>query len=243
MRRRMRKAMVILDKTLSEKIEKVYNEIESCLNAPVQISKLDVENQEDVMKPCYYDGRENLYVIKLDTELEDNLFENALIRNMIYCKQMAEGSPLLEANPKDHFAVNVAGMINSVILDINLELQMKEYGIKLDEIDNMRMGDLFMFLRGDMAQTHRDMYNAMSSLQVILLHYTAENQDNVDQIIETFAISDPDLFEYIQKCTAIIDKYGCDTARGQMRCMRKIALALDMKDRMKIFYEGKATLI
>ena len=117
--------MVILDKALSEKIEKVYQEIERKLNAPVVILKMDTSNQEEMTKPCYYDGRKNEYVIKLDTELTDELFFNALIRNMIYCLQMAEQSPMLEANPKDYDAVNVAAMINSVVLDINLEMRLK----------------------------------------------------------------------------------------------------------------------
>lgn len=235
--------MVILDKTLSEKIAGVYKEIEGKLHHPVIISKLDTENQEEVAKPCYYDGRKEEYSIKLDTELEDNLFENALIRNMIYCLQMDEGAPLLEPDPRDHVAVNVAAMINAVILDINLEMRLKDYGIVLDEIDNMRLGDLFMFLRGDMYEVNRDLYNKMASLQTILLYYTAEKRENVEQIMETFELSDPALYEYIDKCIEIIDKYGCDTVRGQMRCMRKIALAMGMKDKMKVFYEGKATLI
>ena len=235
--------MVILDKTLSEKIQGVYEEIEGKLHHPVVISKMDTSNQEEMTRPCYYDGRTEEYIIKLDTELEDNLFENALIRNMIYCLQMDEGSPILEPNPKDNEAVNVASMINAVILDINLEMRLKAYEIVLDEIDNMRMGDLFMFLRGDLCVTNRELYNKMASLQVVLLYYTAEKKENVKQIMESFEISDEVLYEYIVKCIDIIDKYGCDTVRGQMRCMRKIALLMDMKDKVKVFYEGKATLI
>ncbi|MCI5597506.1 MAG: hypothetical protein MR380_12505 [Lachnospiraceae bacterium] len=235
--------MVILNKTLSEKIEGVYRDIEGKLHDPVVISAMDTNNQEEMMKPCYHDSKANQYVIKLDAELEDSLFENALIRNMIYCLQMEEGSPLLDPNPHDNDAVNVAAMINAVILDINLEQRLKDYEIVLDEIDNMRMGDLFMFLRGNMSETNRPLYNKLASLQVVLLYYTAEKKENVEQIMETFQLSDPDLYTYIEKCIEIIDKYGCDTVRGQMRCMRKIALAMDMKDKIKIYYEGKATLV
>lgn len=235
--------MVILDKTLSEKTEGIYKEIEEKLTSPVVISRMNTENQKEVMQPCYFDGKKREYIIKLDTELEDSLFENALLRNMIYCLQMEEGSPILEANPSDHNAVNVAAMINSVILDINLEQRLKDYEVVLDEIDNMRMGDLFMFLRGDMSEVNRDLYNKMSALQVVLLYFTAEKRENVEQIMQTFELSDPDLYEYIQKCIDIIEKYGCDTVRGQMRCMRKIALAMDLKDKVKIFYERKAILV
>lgn len=235
--------MVILDKILSEKTEGIYKEIEEKLTSPVIISRMNTEDQKEMMQPCYFDGKKKEYVIKLDTDLADNLFENALIRNMIYCLQMEEGSPILEANPNDHNAVNVAAMINSVILDINLEQRLKAYEVILDEIDNMRMGDLFMFLRGDMSEVNRDIYNKMASLQVVLLYFTAEKRENVEQIMETFELSDPDLYGYIQKSIEIIEKYGCDTVRGQMRCMRKIALAMDLKDKAKVFYEGKATLL
>jgi hypothetical protein len=235
--------MDILNKNLSEKTERIYKEIEGKLTSPVIISKMDVENQEESMHPCYFDGRKREYIIKLDTDLEDNLFENALLRNMIYCLQMEEGSPLLEANPNDHNAVNVAAMINSVVLDINLEQRLKAYEVVLDEIDNMRMGDLFMFLRGDISDVNRDVYNKMASLQVIMLYFTAEKRENVEQIMETFQLSDPDLYSYIEKGIDIIEKYGCDTVRGQMRCMRKLALTMDLKDKAKIFYEGKATML
>lgn len=235
--------MELLGKTLSEKVENIYKEIEGKLSDSLKIQVMDLDNEMDVNRPCYHDVKAKEYVIKLDNTMEDNLFENALVRNLIYCLQMEEGSPILEPNPKDQMAVTAASMINSTILDINLELRLKEYGIGLDEIDNMRLGDLFMFLRTDMAQRHREMYNMVTCLQVLLIKFTAEKQENVDQIIETFELSDPDLYELIRKGIEIIEKYGCDTTRGQMRCMRKLALMLDMKDKIKVFYEGKATLI
>lgn len=235
--------MELLGKTLSEKIENIYKEIEGKLSDPLKVLVMDIGSQEDVNRPCYHDVKAKEYVIKLDTTMEDNLFENALIRNMIYCLQMEEGSPILDPNPKDQLAVTAASMINSTILDINLELRLKEYGVVLDEIDNMRLGDLFMFLRTDMAQRNREMYNIATCLQVLLIYFTMENKENIEQIIDTFELSDPALCELIDKGIEIIEKYGCDTTRGQMRCMRKLALMLGMKDKIKVYYEGKATLI
>lgn len=235
--------MELLGKTLSEKVENIYKEIESKLSDSLRIVVMDITNEMDVNRPCYHDSQAKEYVIKLDNTMEDNLFENALVRNLIYCLQMEEGSPILDPNPKDQMAVTAASMINSTILDINLELRLKEYGIVLDEIDNMRLGDLFMFLRTDMAQRNREMYNLVTCLQVLLIQFTAEKPENIAQIVETFELSDPDLYGLIRKGTEIIEKYGCDTTRGQMRCMRKLALMLGMKDKIKVFYEGKATII
>lgn len=235
--------MELLGKTLSEKAENIYKEIEGKLTDALNIKLMDITNEMDINRPCYHDVNAKEYVIKLDNTMEDNLFENALIRNLIYCLQMEEGSPILDPNPKDQMAVTAASMINSTILDINLEFRMKEYGIVLDEIDTMRLGDLFMFLRTDMAQRNREMYNLVTCLQVLLIQFTAENKENVAQIVETFQLSDPDLYELIAKGTEIIEKYGCDTTRGQMRCMRKLALMLGMKDKIKVYYEGQAIVI
>lgn len=235
--------MELLGKTLSEKAENIYKEIEGKLTDALNIKLMDITNEMDVNRPCYHDVNAKEYVIKLDNTMEDNLFENALVRNLIYCLQMEEGSPILDPNPKDQMAVTAASMINSTILDINLELRMKEYGMVLDEIDTMRLGDLFMFLRTDMAQRNREMYNLVTCLQVLLIQFTAENKENVAQIVETFQLSDPDLYELIAKGTEIIEKYGCDTTRGQMRCMRKLALMLGMKDKIKVYYEGQAIVI
>ena len=59
----------------------------------------------------------------------------------------------------------------------------------------------------------------------------------------TFEMSDLALFDLIHKGIDIVEKYGFDTTRGQMRCMRKLALMLGMKDKIKIFYDGQAILV
>ena len=47
----------------------------------------------------------------------------------------------------------------------------------------------------------------------------------------------------IDKFVDIIDRYGVDDNRSMMRCMRKIALACNMKGRLKLEYEGKVTVL
>ena len=109
--------MELLGKTLSEKTEQIYTEILGKLTDNLTILPMDLGNPMDVNRPCYHDVRGKEYVIKLDKDMEDSLFENALLRNMIYCLQMEEGSPILEPNPQDQMAMNAASMINSTILD------------------------------------------------------------------------------------------------------------------------------
>lgn len=236
--------MQLLGKTLSEKVEKIYKEIETKLSYPVEIIKLDVENQEDMMKPCLFDPEKKRYEIKIDNDLEDDLFENALIRNMIYCDQMDEGAPMLfPVSTEDYEQMNIASMIHAVVLDINLEKRLREYEMYREDVNTMRMTDLFMFLKGDAANQMRSLYTVLAALQVTLLHFTATNQESINQIIESFQYTDEPLYTFMTKCIDIIDKYGCDTARGQMRCMRKIALAANMKGKLKLYYEGKMTVL
>ena len=235
--------MEVLGRTLSELAEKAYMDIESKLTDKLTILEMDIEDMNDVNRPCYHDVQKKEYVIKLDTGLDSVNLENALIRNMIYCLQMEEGSPLLDPNPREQLAVTTANMINSTILDINQEIRLKQYGMNLAEIDTMRLEDLFGFLRTDTAQRNRELYNIVTCLQVLLIYFTAENKESIDQIIDTFEMSDKDLYELIDKGSDIIEKYGCDTTRGQMRCMRKLALMFGMKDKIKVFYEGQAVLV
>lgn len=236
--------MQLLGKTLSEDVEKIYKEIEAKLSYPVEIIKLDVENEEDMMKPCLFDPGKGRYEIKIDNALEDDLFENALIRNMIYCDQMDEGAPMLfPVSAEDYEQMNIASMIHAVVLDINLEKRLREYHMYREDVNTMRMTDLFMFLKGDAVNQMRSLYTVLAALQVTLLHFTATNQESINQIIESFQYTDEPLYTFMTKCIDIIDKYGCDTARGQMRCMRKIALAANMKGKLKLYYEGKMTVL
>ncbi|MGN0464879.1 MAG: hypothetical protein ACI4F9_00850 [Lachnospiraceae bacterium] len=236
--------MELLGKTLTEKVEKVYKEIENGLAYPVQITKLDVDNQEDIMKPCLFDPDKKRYEIKLDDALSDELFENALIRNMIYCDQMDKGAPMLfPVSTEDYEQMNIASMIHAVVLDINLEERLKEYDMYREDVNTMRMTDLFMFLKGDAANQMRSLYTVLAALQVTLLHFTATNQESINQIMESFQYTDEPLYTFMTKCIEIIEKYGCNTARGQMRCMRKIAVAANMKGKLKLYYEGKMTVL
>lgn len=236
--------MELLGKTLTEKVEKVYKEIENGLAYPVQITKLDVNNQEDIMKPCLFEPDKKRYEIKLDDALSDELFENALIRNIIYCDQMDKGAPMLfPVSTEDYEQMNIASMIHAVVLDINLEERLKEYDMYREDVNTMRMTDLFMFLKGDAANQMRSLYTVLAALQVTLLHFTATNQESINQIMESFQYTDEPLYTFMTKCIEIIEKYGCNTARGQMRCMRKIAVAANMKGKLKLYYEGKMTVL
>ena len=56
--------MEILGKTLSEKTEKLYNEITGELIYPVTILKMDPENQEDCSHPVAMDTGKKEFIIK-----------------------------------------------------------------------------------------------------------------------------------------------------------------------------------
>ncbi|MCD8019617.1 MAG: hypothetical protein LUF92_08585 [Clostridiales bacterium] len=236
--------MEILEKTLSEKTERLYKEIEESLIYPVTILKLDPENTEDCSHPVAMDTGKKEFIVKVDNGLEDTLFENALMRDMIYCQQMSSQAPTLTAvSENDLDACQTALMISSVIMDIDVENKLKANDMHLDDIDTMRLSDLFAFLKAGMSDYNRHLYHILVGMQITLLLFTTSKRKNVEDIIETFYLFDKEAMEMIDKFVDIIDRYGVDDNRSMMRCMRKIALACGMKGRINLEYEGKITTI
>ena len=118
--------MEILGKTLSEKTEKLYREITGKLIYPVEILKMDTENPEEAGHPVAMDTGKKQFIIKIDNGLSDTLFENALVRDLIYCQQMSDQAPVLTpVSDKDIDAYQTAMMISSVIMDIDVENKLK----------------------------------------------------------------------------------------------------------------------
>lgn len=236
--------MDILGKTLSEKAEQIYKDICSELIYPVKILKQDPESEEDCSRPVAMDTGKKEFIVKVDSGLEDNLFENALIRDIIYCKQMSNQAPVLSAvSDNDIDAYQVAMMISSVIMDIDVENHLKKYDMHIDDIDTMRLSDLYAFLKSGMSDYNRKLYHIFVGLQITLLLLTTSKRKNIEEIVETFYLSDPEAMEMIDKFVDIIDRYGVEDNRSMMRCMRKIALACGMKGRLNLEYEGKVTAL
>lgn len=236
--------MEILGITLSEKTEKVYQDIVKDLIYPVEFLVLDPENIEDCSHPVAMDTGNKKFIVKVDNKLEVNLFENALIRDIIYCQQMSRQCPVLTpTSQSDKDAYQVAMMISSVIMDIDVETKLKKYDMHIDDIDTMRLSDLFAFLKAGMSDYNRPLYHALTGLQITLLYFTTSKRENIEQIIETFYMSDPEAMDQIDKCVDIIDRYGVEDNRSMMRCMRKIAVACGMRGRINLEYEGRITTI
>lgn len=236
--------MEILGKTLSEKAEALYQEIVNGLIYPVDILKMDPENKEDCSHPVAMDTGKKKFIVKVDSGLEDYLFENALIRDLIYCQQMGSQAPVLTpVSQNDLDAYQTAMMISSVIMDIDVENKLKAHDMHIDDIDTMRLSDLFAFLKAGMSDYNRELYHILVGLQITLLLFTTSKRKNIEQIIETFYLSDKEAMDMIDKFVDIIDRYGVEDNRSMMRCMRKIGLACKMKGRLNLEYEGKITTL
>ena len=232
--------MEILGKTLTEKTEAIYNKLMKDIVYPIHFDKLNPEDQEACSHPVAMDTGKKEFIVLLDPGLEDNLFENALVRDMIYCLQMGNQAPILTpVTDKDLDAYQIAMMISSVIMDIDVENRLRSYDMHIDDIDTMRLSDLFAFLKSGMSDYNRELYHALTGLQITLLYFTTSNRKNIEQIIETFYISDKSAMDQIDKFVDIIDRYGVSDNRSMMRCMRKLGLAAGMKGRLNLEYEGK----
>ena len=172
--------MEILGKVLSEKTEAIYKDITGGLIYPIKIVKLDPENEEDCSRPVAMDTGKKEFIVKVDNTLADNLFENALIRDIIYCQQMSNNAPVLTAkNRNDIDGFQVAMMISSIIMDIDVENKLKSYDMHIDDIDTMRLSDLYAFLKSGMADYNRELYNVFTGLQITLLYFTTSKRSNI----------------------------------------------------------------
>ena len=100
-----------------------------------------------------------------------------------------------------------------------------------------------MSLKSGMSDYNRALYHVLTGLQITLLLFTASNKKNIEDIIQTFYMSDPDGMDIIDKFVSIIERYGVADNRSMMRCMRKIGLAANMKGRINLEYEGKMTTL
>lgn len=234
--------MEILGKKLSDRTEAIYKEITKALVYPITFLKLDPENEEDCSRPVAMDTGKKQFIVKLDNGLADNLFENALVRDVIYCRQMSNQAPVLMAKSQNDIdAFQVAMMISSVIMDIDVENTLKSYDMHIDDIDTMRLSDLYAFLKSGMSDVNRELYNVFSGLQITLLYFTTSKRENIEEIIQTFYLADQAAMDAIDKYVDIIDRYGVADNRSMMRCMRKLAIACGMKGRLLLEYEGKVT--
>lgn len=231
--------MEILGKTLSERTECIYKDLTSELVYPIRFGQLDPDNKEDCSHPVAMDTGKKEFIVLIDPGLEDHLFENALIRDIIYCMQMSNQAPVLTpVSENDLDAYQTAMMISSVIMDIDVENRLRSYDMHIDDIDTMRLSDLFGFLKSGMSDYNRDLYHILTGLQITLLYFTTSNRKNIEEIIETFYLSDKEAMDQIDKFVDIIDRYGVADNRSMMRCMRKLGLAAGMKGRLNLEYEG-----
>lgn len=236
--------MVILEKELSDRVEAITKDIMGKLVYPVEFVEMDIENKDDVSQPVAMDNGQKKFIIKLDKGLEDHLFENALIRDLIYCQQMSDNAPVLTPkSDNDLDAYQTAMMISSVIMDIDVENKLKSYGMHIDDIDTMRLSDLFGFLKSGMSDYNRELYHILTGLQVALLYNTSSKQQNVKDIIESFSLTDEAAMDLIERYLDILERYGVNDNRSMMRCMRKMAAASGMKGRLLLEYDGKVSEI
>ena len=59
-----------------------------------------------------------------------------------------------------------------------------------------------------MADYNRELYNVFTGLQITLLYFTTSKRSNIEEIIETFYLSDKSAMDAIDKYVDIIDRYG-----------------------------------
>src|SRR5699024_11385093 len=90
-----------------------------------------------------------------------------------YGDQTSSRAPgLTPVSDNDLAAYQTSRMISSVSMDIDVENRLKAYDMHIDDIDTMRLSDLFAFLKAGMSDYNRELYHILVGLQITLLLFT-----------------------------------------------------------------------
>ena len=101
-----------------------------------------------------------------------------------------------------------------------------------------------LFLPSSEIQCHNPCDADIIKYKHHIAHGKQQRYAPFSQFIHFFKRNPEDVNNHdIRRNCCNVEKYGFDTTRGQMRCMRKLALMLGMKDKIKIFYDGQAILV
>ena len=88
---------------------------------------------------------------------------------------MSNNAPVLTAKSRNDIdGFQVAMMISSIIMDIDVENKLRSYDMHIDDIDTMRLSDLYAFLKSGMAESY-----IMSLLDFRLHCYILRHQREV----------------------------------------------------------------
>ncbi len=228
--------MRILNHELSEKTQKIYNEIINDLDLPVEIRQIEGDDTES---NGYCQMNDNHYLVYVDGQLEDDVFESVLIHELLHCKQIQEGCPgLIPAKYGDYPARFIASTINSVVADIDVEAQLSELGLHSDYIDHFRYLDAIAAINEYNNPYLSEVYLPLCALNLVLIKKTSRDPSYYDELYILFENQDDMVIQTAEEIINIIDKYGYKTAREQLRSIRRIAICLGWRARLRIVYNG-----
>jgi hypothetical protein len=196
----------------------------------------------DKSKPEYngYALKNNThYLVYINPKLRDDIFESVLIHELLHCKQIQAGIPgLIPARYGDDIAKFISSEINSVVADIDVEEQLLLLGLHSDYIDNKRYTESLESLNEYNNKKLIEVYSVMSALNLVLIKKTSNNLSHYEEVYKALSIQDKDITIMAEGINNIIDKYGYKTPRDQIKSIRRIAILIGWRERLKIVYNG-----
>lgn len=225
--------MIILNRTISNKTEQIVNNILSLLNKPI------IYNNLGIIKDCFGQCCQNdtNYFVWLDDTLPEEAFETNLVHELIHLTQMKKMLPdAVSITEKAEGEIEFAKIINSTILDLEVEEKIKEYGLKsiyfsiarLKQMKSARNAGFVNFANNDFLQK-------FSAIRLALYAYVAP-KEIADQMFSCFLKKYPRICSVAKKIQQIIDGKSYENTVEMFETMKAIIELLDIGEHIKVIY-------
>lgn len=229
--------MIVENRKLSEKTQKIYSDIVSNLTNPIKFGhKSSIANSAY----GYTLGNEKKHIINISKNLDDEIFEITLIHELLHCLQREKGIPgLIPAVKGDFIALQIASIINSLVSDLDVEEELRKLGISSHVIDEERFKDAKQaYEEFELYNVPSDVKTIVSAINLTLIRNTDKNNNYYNELRNLFLEKSPEIIKMSEEINEVIENHGYKTPREMLRSMRRIAILTGMREKFKIVYNG-----
>lgn len=228
--------MYVLDRVISNKVELIMKTIMERLPKPIIF--MDLKNQKGCFGKCGQDS--NSFFVWLNVSLPDDAFETNLIHELIHLTQMLKNIP--DARPINDSAEGereFAQILNSLILDIEVEEKLKSYGLDSSYFSNERLKQMKQIRNDGFAgYANNDFLQKYSAIRLALYSYTARPGIS-DKMFSCFSKRYPRICSIAIKIRQTIEGRTFEDTDEMFAVMKKNIEILDIGTHIKIVYNEK----
>lgn len=228
--------MHVLTYEISQKAETIINNINEILPKPIKY--IPLKNQVGCFGRC---GQSDCcYIIWLDDSLPNNEFETNLLHELVHLTQMLKNIP--DARPISDNAegeIQFAQSINSIILDIEVEIKLKAYDFDSSYFSNIRLKQMRESRnKGFTNYANNEFLQKHSAVKLALYTYIASDEI-AEKMYCVFIKRYPYICTMAKKLTHIIQGKLFEETDEMFDAMKKIIELLNIGEHIKIVYKEK----